>query len=216
MTEFEKMAAGLDYEKADEGIAKIGRDAKALILKINQTIDEEERFALQQQLFGSMGQSWVQTPFFCEFGKTISIGEGTFLNMNIVMLDNASITIGDKVLIGPSVQFYTPSHSLNYCSRERYDTFCYPIVVEDGVWIGGNTVINQGVTIGARSVIAANSVVNSDVPPDCLYGGAPAKFIRKLDPEGDEHTQQMIARANRASVVGEKLEAQQKAKAEQV
>ena len=57
------------------------------------------------------------------------------------------------------------------------------ITVEDDVWIGGNSVINQGVTIGARSVIAANSVVNSDVPTDCLYGGTPAKLIRHLNTE---------------------------------
>lgn len=46
--------------------------------------------------------------------------------------------------------------------------------------------INQGVTIGARSVIAANSVVNSDVPPDSLYGGTPAKLIRKIHENGED------------------------------
>ncbi|MDW1811576.1 sugar O-acetyltransferase, partial [Vibrio sp. Vb2362] len=45
------------------------------------------------------------------------------------------------------------------------------------------SVINQGVTVGARSVIAANSVVNHDVQPDCLYGGTPAKLIRRLNEE---------------------------------
>jgi maltose O-acetyltransferase len=54
-------------------------------------------------------------------------------------------------------------------------------VVEDDVWIGGNVVICQGVTIGARSVIAANTVVKHDVPPDNLYGGTPARFLKALN-----------------------------------
>ena len=113
----------------------------------------------------------------------IEIGDNTFINMNVVMLDGANIRIGNNVLVGPSAQFYTASHSLDHLSRRKWETFCLPITVEDDVWIGGNSVINQGVTIGARSVIAANSVVNSDVPPDCLYGGTPAKLIRHLNTE---------------------------------
>lgn len=104
----------------------------------------------------------------------------TFINMNVVMLDGAPITIGDHVLIGPSTQFYTASHSLDYRRRQAWETICKPIVIEDDVWIGGNVVINQGVTIGARSVVAANSVVNQDVPPDTLVGGTPARILRSL------------------------------------
>ena len=125
--------------------------------------------------------SIIRSPFYCEFGKTIFIGESTFINMNANMLDGAKISIGNNVLIGPNAQFYTASHSLNYRERRNWETLCKPITIEDDVWIGGNTVINQGVTIGARSVIAANSVVNSDVPPDSLYGGTPAKLIRHIN-----------------------------------
>ena len=96
------------------------------------------------------------------------------------MLDGAKITIGSNVMIGPATQFYTPSHSLDCLQRRKWETFCKPITIEDDVWIGGYVVINQGVTIGARSVVAANSVVNSDVSPDTLVGGAPAKVIRQL------------------------------------
>ncbi len=163
------------------GWMSIRNRAAVLLKEINAATETEQRIALQKQLFASMGNSYIQPPFMCEFGKTISIGEETFVNMNVVMLDGAHITIGSHVLIGPSCQFYTASHSLDYRSRRQWETFCKPIVVEDDVWIGGNCVINQGVTIGARSVIAANSVVNHDVPPDCLYGGTPAKLIRRLD-----------------------------------
>ena len=97
------------------------------------------------------------------------------------MLDGAKITIGNNVMIGPNTQLYCAGHDLNYINRRNWETICDAITIEDDVWIGGNVVINKGVTIGARSVIAANSVVNIDVPPDSLYGGTPAKLIRQLN-----------------------------------
>ncbi|MBD1575926.1 MULTISPECIES: sugar O-acetyltransferase [Vibrio] len=182
MTEFEKMLAGQDFDGLDASIADVREKTSKLKLRLNQSITMQDQHDILKEMLGSIGeQSIISPPFCCEFGKSIFVGENTFINMNVVMLDNASITIGDHVLIAPSVQFYTASHSMDYRSRHRWETFSKPIVVEDDVWIGGNTVINQGVTIGARSVIAANSVVNQDVPPDCLYGGTPARLIRKLD-----------------------------------
>ncbi|MGR5286533.1 sugar O-acetyltransferase [Vibrio maritimus] len=181
MTEFEKMLAGEEFDGGSESINKIRQNAADLLQAINQNTNEAQRGELFQQLMGSMdGSSIIRSPFYCEFGKTISIGKKTFLNMNVTMLDGAKITIGNNVLIGPNTQFYCASHDLNYLKRRNWATQCDPIAVEDDVWIGGNVVINQGVTIGARSVIAANSVVNSDVPPDSLYGGTPAKLIRKI------------------------------------
>lgn len=185
MTEFEKMMSGQVFDGADETIDSIRKAATKTLQQFNTCLDSEQRYLLQQQLFGKVGQSHIQAPFHCEFGKTIEIGENTFINMNVVMLDGAKITIGNNVLIGPSVQIYTASHSLDYLRRRKWETYCLPITVEDDVWIGGNCVINQGVTIGARSVIAANSVVNSDVPPDSLFGGTPAKLIRRLEADED-------------------------------
>ncbi|ABU74575.1 MULTISPECIES: sugar O-acetyltransferase [Vibrio] len=181
MTELEKMMSGQIFDGTDKEIEAMRSSATHALMAFNNNTDESQRDALQKNLFGKVGRSIIQAPLHCEFGKTIEIGEETFINMNVVMLDGAKITIGNHVLIGPSVQFYTASHSLDYRSRLKWETFCKPITVEDSVWIGGNSVINQGVTIGARSVIAANSVVNSDVPPDCLYGGTPAKLIRRLN-----------------------------------
>ncbi|NLS11727.1 sugar O-acetyltransferase [Vibrio sp. SM6] len=182
MTEFEKMMAGDDFDGGDPSIDSVRSCAADLLHKLSQTADEERRGVLLRQLMGSLpDSSMIRAPFHCEFGKTIFIGERTFINMNVTMLDGAKISVGNNVLIGPNVQFYTAGHSLNYLQRRQWETFCKPITVEDDVWIGGSVVITQGVTIGARSVIAANSVVNSDVPPDTLYGGSPAKLIRHLN-----------------------------------
>ncbi|WP_260260384.1 sugar O-acetyltransferase [Vibrio intestinalis] len=182
MTEFEKMMAGEDFDGGDQYINEIRNEASDLLHTLNKTTDDLQRSGLLKQLMGTMpSSSIIRSPFYCEFGKTIFIGKNTFLNMNVTMLDGAKISIGNHVLIGPNVQFYTASHSLNFRERRQWATLCKPITVEDDVWIGGNVIINQGVTIGARSVIAANSVVNSDVPPDSLYAGTPAKLIRHID-----------------------------------
>ena len=187
MTEFEKMMNGMIFDGEDAEIQAVRANAYPLKVAINQHPGDAPR-ELVEQLVGSFGEdSHILPPFLCEFGKTIHIGAHTFINMGATMLDNAEIRIGDHVLIGPNVQFYTPTHSLDYQSRERWETFCKPIVVEDNVWIGGHVVICQGVTIGARSVVAANSTVTRDVPPDTLVAGSPAKVIRQLTHEDREH-----------------------------
>ena len=182
MTEFEKMMAGDNFDGGDKSVDNIRENAFTLLNTLNQTFDADQRSKLLSQLMSQCPDSTViRSPFFCEFGKNIFIGKSSFINMNVNMLDGAKISIGNNVLIGPNTQLYTASHSLNYRERRNWETLCKPITIEDDVWIGGNTVINQGVTIGARSVIAANSVVNSDVPSDGLYGGTPAKFIRRIN-----------------------------------
>jgi maltose O-acetyltransferase len=181
MSELEKMMSGQRFDGADQEIDTLRNHALNTLKSLNLEIEVSERQKLLKSLFAGFGHSVVQSPFHCEFGKTVEIGDNTFINMNVVMLDGAKITIGDNVLVGPSTQFYTASHSLDFNKRREWETYCKPIIVEDDVWVGGNCVINQGVTIGARSVIAANSVVNSDVPADCLYGGTPAKLIRRLN-----------------------------------
>ena len=96
-----------------------------------------------------------------------------------------SITIGDDVNIGvDNVITDCDSHSVSYMNRIMHpdpDIRVTPIIIEDGVWICANCMILKGVTIGARSVIAAGSVVTHDVPPDELWGGAPARFIKRIN-----------------------------------
>ncbi len=180
MTEFEKMQAGQDFDGFDPEISAIRDRAFELMQQINR-VPIGKADAQLAELFGSLGpEVYIAPPFHCEFGKTIHIGHNCFFNMNITMLDNARIDIGNHVLIGPNCQFYTPSHDMDYRERRLWKTHSQPIRVEDDVWIGGNVVITQGVTIGARSVIAAGSVVTRDVPPDSLYGGSPARLLRDL------------------------------------
>ncbi|MCG9729711.1 sugar O-acetyltransferase [Shewanella sp. Isolate13] len=184
MTEYAKMLNGEVFDGADPEISAVRDNAFLLSKQIANCLDANEIQKLFKKLLNQIGEgSIIREPFFCEFGKQISVGESSFINMGAMMLDGAKITIGNHVMVGPSCQFYTASHEVDYLSRRRWETFCLPITIEDDVWIGGNVVINQGVTIGARSIVAAGSVVNQDVPPDSMVGGTPARLLRKLNIE---------------------------------
>lgn len=97
-----------------------------------------------------------------------------------------SLTIGNNVKIGGGVLLIdTDCHPIDYCDRRisNKGTFSSPIVIEDDVWIGAQSIVLKGVTIGARSIIGAGSVVTNNIPADCIAGGNPCKIIRKIKTE---------------------------------
>lgn len=92
------------------------------------------------------------------------------------------IKIGDRVLIAPNTQIID-ANGHNICMdnpENRGNTIDHgrPITIEDDVWIGVNSVILGGVTIGKGSVISANTVVNRDVPPYSLVGENPMRVLK--------------------------------------
>jgi len=94
-----------------------------------------------------------------------------------------SITIWNHVLLGANSNAYDNDfHPVDHIKRRNnLPGASAPVVIEDDVWLCADVVVLKGVTIGARSVIAAGSVVTSDIPPDTLAGGSPAKPIRQLN-----------------------------------
>ncbi|EAR6585351.1 sugar O-acetyltransferase [Salmonella enterica] len=124
------------------------------------------------------GESAVTPPFFYEYGR-IKIGHGVYINTGCVFLDHAQISIGDNTLIGPNVTLTTANHETSPELRCSGVTHA-PISIGHNVWLGAGVVVLPGVKIGDNSVIAANSVVRSDVPDNTLYAGAPAVFKRNI------------------------------------
>ncbi|HTN20028.1 MAG TPA: DapH/DapD/GlmU-related protein [Pelobium sp.] len=97
------------------------------------------------------------------------------------------IIIGNYVNIGVGVRIYdTDFHPIDYLERREnpgFDLNKIPhssIHIGNDVWIGANAIILKGVTIGERSIIAAGSVVTKDVPANSIYGGNPAKLIKRI------------------------------------
>lgn len=134
-----------------------------------------------EKLLGQVGENVrIETGFWCDYGSNISIGDWSFLNFNCTLLDIGTITIGKKVQIGPGVHIYTVSHPLDYQRRADFEMTVEPVVIEDNCWIGGGTIIMPGVTIGARSVIGAGSIVTKSIPADTLAFGNPCKIIKSI------------------------------------
>lgn len=124
------------------------------------------------------GVCTVTSPFFYEFGR-INIGNNVFVNAGCVFLDNAPISIGANSLIGPNVTLTTASHAVDPEYRNE-QVVSAPITIGENVWLGAGVVVLPGVSIGDNSVVAANSVVRSDVPPNVLIAGVPAVVKREL------------------------------------
>ena len=144
----------------------------------------EERNTLLKELLGkTKGNFMITSPFWCDFGFNIEVGENFFMNQNGVLLDSAKITFGDNAFIGPNCSFYTTTHPIDADRRNSGEEAAYPIHIGDNVWIGGGVQIMPGVTIGNNVVIAGGSTVINNIPDNVVAGGYPCKIIRVITPE---------------------------------
>ncbi len=123
---------------------------------------------------------WITAPG----NAVVKIGEGTFLNMGVMVAAEKLVEIGDHCMLANGCFVSDSSH--------RYDDLEKPITwqgfqskgptrIGDNCWLGANVVVTSGVTIGERCVIGANSVVTKDIEPFSIAAGAPAKVIRKIE-----------------------------------
>ena len=183
MGDLEKMKAGLWLHAICPEIGGALLRTEELVFRLNQLPPSrrEEREAIIRQLFGHVGKSvCIHSPFHCDFGSQISIGEDFTGNFNLTILDEAPVTIGDHVFIGPNVGIYTVTHALLPDQRNAGVMRSLPITIGDNVWIGGNCVVMQGVTIGDGTVIGAGSVVTRDIPAGVIAFGNPCRVIRPV------------------------------------
>lgn len=116
-------------------------------------------------------------------GGSIDIGDNVGLS-NTLLHARKSIFIGDNVMIGGGTMIIDNDfHPLDYADRisKKNDKInCLPIFIKSGAFIGANSIIVKGVTIGNKSILAAGSVLTRDVPDFEIWGGNPARFIKKI------------------------------------
>lgn len=182
-TEKEKLVTGQLYNAFDENLVSERNHASALYTELNQLgkSNREQRELILHQLFGACGKNlWVESPFFCDYGFQISVGDNVFVNFNCTILDGAPVKIGNNVLLGPNVQIYSATHPTQWKLRQKGLEYAKPVTIGNDVWIGGGAVICPGIKIGSRTTIGAGSVVTKDIPSDVVAAGNPARIIKHL------------------------------------
>lgn len=184
-TEKEKMLAGELYDPLDEELSEERLRARRLIKELNAAGEGTKQLAgiVKALLPNALESTWIQPPFYCDYGCNIFLGEKVFFNFNCVILDVMKVKIGSRSMFGPNVQIYTATHPLNYKERAGGLEFAKPVSIGEDVWLGGSAVICPGVHIGDRSVIGAGSVVTKDIPSNVFAAGNPCKVIRLLEQE---------------------------------
>lgn len=141
----------------------------------------KERMEILRKLFGKTKENFtIVSPFFCDYGYNIEIGENFFMNMDCVILDGAKVKFGDNVFVAPHCGFYTAGHPLDVERRISGLEYALPITVGNNVWIGAHVCVLPGVSIGDNTVIGAGSVVTKNIPANVLAYGNPCKVIREI------------------------------------
>ena len=176
---------GGSFGEDPEVIAAMRRciqENRRLLFEMNQVWheDEEEITALFARITAKpVGEGVrIETPFYTDFGKNITLGNQVFINAGCKFQDQGGIVIGDGSFIGHNTVLATLDHDL--APEKRHILHPAPIRIGSRVWIGANVVVTKGVTIGDNSVIAAGAVVTRDIPPNVVAAGVPAKVLRAL------------------------------------
>ena len=184
MTEKEKMLAGMVYSAVDEQLLDELNAVKEIVHKYNlmSPADAVGRLEILKSLLGFIGDDKIiiNQPFYCDYGKQISVGKRFFANFHFTVLDEANVTIGDDCFIGPNVSIYTACHSTDPIERNTRKEWAEPVTIGDNVWIGGSVTILPGVTIGDNVTIGAGSVVTKDIPSNVVAVGNPCHVIKHL------------------------------------
>jgi maltose O-acetyltransferase len=140
--------------------------------------DAELRREILSGWLGGLGHDVViRTPFSCDYGYNIILGDGVFLNYGCVLLDVCTIEIGAGTQIGPQVQIYAADHPRDPAVRRQGLENGRPVAVGRNVWIGGAAIILPGVTIGDDAIVGAGSVVTKPVPAGATVVGNPARIV---------------------------------------
>jgi maltose O-acetyltransferase len=182
MTEREKALAGMLYAY-DSELHKLHMRAEKLFEKYNKipARKPKKREKLIKKLFGKTGNKIkVETPFYCDYGINIEVGENFFANYGCIILDVNKVKIGKNCMMAPNVGIYSATHPVR--AEERYNgvELGLPVTIGDNCWLGAGSIICPGVTIGNNVVVGAGAVVTKDFGDNVVIAGNPAKVIKEL------------------------------------
>ena len=124
----------------------------------------------------------IRACIFITHGGKITIGNNVGMSSPCLWVKE-NLTIGDNVKIGGNcIIMDNDVHQIDYAERQSDNGIVHssPVVIEDDAWLGANVIVLKGVTIGARSIIGAGSVVTKSIPADCIAAGNPCKVIKNI------------------------------------
>lgn len=184
MTEKEKMLAGMVYNAIDPSLTEELNRTKDLLSEYNaiRPSDLEKRKETLRKILGKCDDdTFINQPFYCDYGTHIEVGERFFANFHFTVLDESYVRIGNDAFIGPNVSIYTACHSTNPAERNTRQEWAKPVTIGNNCWIGGSVTILPGVTIGDNCTIGAGSVVTRDIPANTVAVGNPCKPIKTVE-----------------------------------
>lgn len=162
--------AGCTFEYPNKIVLRDGvRISRSSVLKANSPFDNPIRIGLKTQI--------MEQVLLCANEGSISVGSHSWIGPQCIIYGNGHVKIGSNVMIAAKTTINTISHnhSLLDVPMSQQGINTAPVVIEDDVWIGLNTTILQGVTIGKGAIVGAGAVVTKDVPPYSIAVGVPAK-----------------------------------------
>lgn len=118
-------------------------------------------------------------------GGDLRVGEDALVSYGAVLHCAQSLRIGDMAVVA---EYATVTDSAHRRTRDLpllHHVRAAPTVIGHNAWVGAHAVITHGVEVGDRAIVGAHAVVTSDVPPQCLAAGVPARLVRELDVDED-------------------------------
>ncbi|EPI3549671.1 sugar O-acetyltransferase [Vibrio vulnificus] len=167
----------------DESVALEQQACLEILYDFNQTrpSEMEKRTAILRDLLADVGENcYIEPPLRANWGKHTHLGSNVYANFNLTLVDDTHIYIGNSVMIAPNVTIATAGHPIDPELRRKVAQFNIPVHIKDNVWIGANSVVLPGVTIGENSVIGAGSVVTKDIPANVVAVGNPCRVLRPI------------------------------------
>jgi maltose O-acetyltransferase len=180
----ERMLAGEPYRADDPELRDQTARAQAILRRLEQipAEDHSARLAVLRELLGRVGDGVSVRPGFrCDYGTQISLGAGTFVNFDCVMLDVAPVEVGPGCQLAARVQLVTATHPVDPVARREGWEHGRPITLGENVWLGAGVIVLPGVTIGADTVVGAGAVVTRDLPRGVVADGVPARVRRPVE-----------------------------------
>lgn len=192
MSIFNKLHDESLYYAMDESNFEAQKKYLNMLYDYNQTkpSETEKRMAMLPKMLAEIGEnSYIETPFHANWGgRFLHLGSFVYINFNLSIVDDTHIYIGDCTKLGPNVMIATAGHPIlpELRGKEPYQ-FNIPVHIGKNCWIGGNTSILPGVSIGDNTVIGAGSVVTKDIPENVVAVGNPCRVLREINEHDREY-----------------------------